>query len=93
MYFGKSVLELGTNSAILAFNDGSLGVSLVLKYFGIPNGYSFDSLSEKRDKERVASSIKKTDPEGKLQIKKIRAIKKGFIDDEKDKESFLSGGF
>ena len=93
VYLGKSVLEIGTNSAILEFNDGSFGVSSVLKYFGISNGYCFDLLSEKRDKERVDKSIKKTNPEGKLKRKKIRAVKKGFIDNEKDKESYVPGGF
>ena len=93
VYLGRSVLEMGTNSAILEFNDGSFGVSSVLKYFEISNGYCFDRLSEKRDKERVDKSTKKMNQERKLKRKTIRAVKKGYIDKERDKESYIPGGF
>ena len=44
-----------------ADNSMQLSSKRVLKYFGISNGYCFDLLSEKRDKERVDKSIKKTE--------------------------------
>jgi hypothetical protein len=93
VYVGRSVLEMGTNSAVLEFNEGSFGVSSVFKHFGISNGYAFYLLSEKRDEERVAKSTQKTDEEGKQKRKTIRAVKKGYIDKEKDKDSYMPGGF
>ena len=93
VYVGRSVLEMGTNSAVLEFNEGSSGVSSVFQHFGITNGYSFNLLSEKRDRERVAKSSKKTNKEGKQKRKTIRAVKKGYIDKEKDKDCYMPGGF
>ena len=70
VYLGRSVLEIGTNSAVLDFNDGSFGVSSVFKYFGISNGYFFDQLSVNRDKECTVKSAKKTNEKGKIRRKK-----------------------
>ena len=59
VYLGRSVLEIGTNSAVLDFNDGSFGMSSVFKYFGISNGYCSDQLSVNRDKACIVKALKR----------------------------------
>ena len=89
VYVGRSVLEMETNSAVLEFNEGSFWCKFCFPTFW----YSFNLLSENRDRERVAKSSKKTNKEGKQKRKTIRAVKKGYIDKEKDKDCYMPGGF
>ena len=96
VYVGRPVLELGVSSAILEFNEGSFGVNSVFQQYGITNGYCFNLLSERRDRVRTAICDKKVTVVGKSRRKKIRAIKKGLVDKEKElepKETYVAGGF
>ena len=91
----KPTLELGGYSAILQFNDGALGVENVFNHFGLGEGRCFIAASTQKSDNSVRWAEKKS-VAGKKQRKRIRKIKKGFADDEKEKEtieSYVCGGF
>ena len=94
-FVSKSTIEMGTYSAVLHYNDGANGVLEVLKYFGLSGIVTLAS-SSKVDKTRIRHMKSKSTDKSKMQRKKIRAVKKGFIDDQQIKEttdSYISGGF
>ena len=94
-FVSKSTIEMGTYSAVLHYNDGANGVLEVLKYFGL-SGIVILASSSKVDKTRIRHMKSKSTDKSKMQRKKIRAVKKGFIDDQQIKEttdSYISGGF
>ena len=95
IYVSKTVLEIGTCSAILEFNDGSYGVKSVLNYFGIRSGICFEILCESRDNDRIRKGARKSSDEGKCRRKRLRAVKKGLIDKEEQNEqkTYVPGGF
>lgn len=53
IYFIRSIIELGVNSAVSYNNEGTCGVSNVLSYFKISNGYYTEKGSIKRNKITV----------------------------------------
>ena len=53
IYFIRSIIELAVNSAVSYNNEGTCGVSNVLSYFKISNGYYTEKGSIKRNKITV----------------------------------------
>ena len=47
IYVSRKVLQICVNSAVLAFNEGALGVEMVLKYFNIETGEKTQIASHK----------------------------------------------
>ena len=82
IYVSRTILELGVYSAILEFNEGSFGVDLVFKQYGILCSQPFLKLSYRRDSSRVKTLDKKSTDVAKQRRKTIRTIKKGLIDIE-----------
>ena len=95
IFIGRRTFELSLNSAVLHYNDGSNGMQAVLNYFGL-NGKATVVKSIERDRRCVEKIMKKSSEIGKKQRKKLRAIKKGYLDKEKENEkseSYVAGGF
>ena len=92
---GRRTLEMGVNSAILNFNDGSKGLLYVLNYFDLSEAVMINK-GVKRDTSRVKQSIRKSSERDKKRRKTLRSMKKGYLDKEKEKEkseSYVLGGF
>ena len=96
IYVSRSVMELGVNSAVLHYNEGACGISNVFSYFKIDNGYYMEKGSIKRNKVSIRKMDIKSLEGGNTRIKKIRAVKKGLIVNEKENEPsepYIAGGF
>ena len=59
IFVGRRTLEMGVNSAILNFNDGSKGLLYVLNYFDLSEAVMINK-GVKRDTSRVKQSIRKS---------------------------------
>lgn len=83
VFVGRTVLELGISSAIIAFNEGAKGLGKVLENLGIKEG-KFTSLNhEGRDRKRKLNADRKKTDNVKKRRKTLRAKKKGLLDEEK----------
>ena len=97
VFVSKSTLEMGTYSAISAYNNGAKGEifdTLPCRHFGLHGKVSNISATFKY-KKRISQMRCKSPEKGK-KGKTLRAIKKGHLDEEKTKEcndSYVSGGF
>jgi len=94
IYQGRKVVELCTASAVCQFNDGASSIARVLQRLGICPGKFTNAAIRKCDARRIALSEKKSSEKVKQRRKKLRAIKKGLWDLEKEKEGevYQSGG-
>ena len=91
----KDTLQCGVNSAVIQFSEGPCGVHDVLKYFSIEPGFVTTRSSNKRAINRMRNIDSKASETGKRRRKKLRSIKKGYMDREKEQEggpSYISGG-
>lgn len=73
-----------------------IGINDVLAYYSLKPGRMVHTTSEKRNRCRVRNMKRKSSNEGKKRRKTIRSTKKGFLDEEKEKEqkeSYVPGGF
>ena len=86
VFVEKPTLEIGVYSAVLQFNDGALGVENVFNHFGLGEGRCFVAGSMQKDRKSVCDAEIKSSDAGKKQRKRIRKIKKGFVDNEKENE-------
>ena len=86
IYVGKDTLELGVSSAVLQFNDGASGFSTVLSLLGIPEGSQTQKVKKLILKKYKKRRDLKRDEEVKTRRKKLRSIRKGFLDKEKEEE-------
>ena len=95
-FIGKKVLEISMNSAIIAFNDGSTAVDKVISAGGIEPSIFMQEGLRKLDCNQIKKMNHKSSAKGKIRRKQLRAIKKGYIDIEKELEKdpqYNSGGF
>ena len=94
-FVGKSTLEMGTYSAVLCYNDGAKGVLDVLSQFEL-HGICTEKSASLRNQDRVNRMMRKSSDYGKQRRKKLRTIKKGYVDVEKlhePLESYIPGGY
>ena len=86
---------MAVNSAVIHFNDGKSGVLYVLNEFGIKSGKVSSYKTHKQDLSRVIKMNRKSSEPAKKRRKTLRSIKKGFEDEENQKEqpSYVKGGF
>jgi len=92
----RKVLDIGVASAVINYNDGLGGIRKVFDRLGLSPGSYMISGSWRKDVSRVKNMARKSSTEQKLIRRKIRGIRKGFIDTEKEKEggeSYVSGNF
>ena len=95
IFVGRRTLEMGVNSAILNFNDGSKGLLDVLDYVDLSGTVTINK-GIKRDTARVKQAIRKSSERGKKRRKTFRSTKKAYLDKLKEKEktgSYAPGGF
>ena len=95
-FVSKDVLEMGTFSSVVSFNSGFLALANVLKNLHLTPGNYFVNRALVFDSKRVKNVPKKSTGTVKYKRKKLRAIRKGFIDKEKYQEgaeSYSKGSF
>ena len=95
-YVSRIVIEMAVSSAVLEFNEGCIGLYGVFKKLGIACGRFMDLATKRKDANRVDNMTRKTCTAGIARRKKLRAIRKGFIDKERDiekVESYSAGAF
>ena len=95
IYQGKKVVELCTASAVASFNDGASSVATVLERLGIKPGHHMENGIRAADQKRIIISEKSATEKAKKQRKRLRAMKKGLWDKNKEKEGIVyeSGAF
>ena len=95
IYQGKKIVELCSASAVTQFNDGASSIAAVLKRMGIIPGKNTMAAVLKTDKKRLAIAEEKSSERVKQRRKRLRAIKKGLWDFDKEKEGtvYESGAF
>ena len=96
IFVNRKVLEISTNSAVISFNDGNVGICKVAERLGLGIGTNMFCESTRVDNARINDMQNKSTLSVKKRRKKLRAIKKGSQDkediNEKDK-FYASGGF
>ena len=83
-------------SAVLEFNNGTQGIKKVYENAGLHFGKFITAACKKKDKSRISIMTHKSSDSVKKRRKKLRAIRKGFCDKEKEEEggeSYVSGGY
>ena len=95
IYVQRNVLEMGVASAVINFNDGNCGILNVFINAGMETGYFTKSFCIKKDETRIQRMNKKTNEQTKKQRKRLRAIRKNYVDKNKEKEGvcYESGAF
>ena len=96
VYVGRTVINLGVCSAVLAFNEGSEGIEMVFNKLGLKLGKAFNNIGKTKRNKQIKNNMVKTSEQTKRQRKKLRAKRKGFTDAEKEAEggeSYSSGAF
>ena len=92
----KSVVNLGVCSAVLAFNEGTEGIKIVIEKLGLKLGRASSEITQVKQKKQQRNNMVKKLEETKKQRKRLRAKRRGFTDAEKEAEggdSYSSGAF
>ena len=95
-FVSKNVLESGVYSSVLTYNDGFISLGNVFRKLDIKPGKYFLEGSHSRDCLRVENMDKKSLNISKERRKKLRAIRKGFVDKDREDEggdTYSSGFF
>ena len=78
---------------MLQFNEGASGINDVMRRLGIQPGFFMINSAKQRNKKRLNNSINKSSEKGKKRRKKLRSLKKGYEDKEKEVEGpFYASG-
>ena len=70
VYVKINVLEMGVNSSVLSFNEGSSGIYRVFKHLNLDFGKNTITSSVKKDQKRLQNMVKKGQPKKKKKKKK-----------------------
>lgn len=94
-YVSRKIIEMAVDSAVIEFNNGATGLYGVLKRCGIKCGRFMDLATKRKDSLRLRNMNLKSSKRGIGRRKKLRAIRKGFIDAEKhvEGETYAPGAF
>ena len=96
IYTARSVVEIAAASAAINYNEGAMGIRNVFRRLGIFPGKFMEKLARKKNMKRLNDSLNKSSEQGKKRRKKLRSIKKGYEDKEKEQgegESYASGAY
>ena len=85
IFVNRKSFEIGINPPVLHFNDGHNGIKSVLRHFGL-SGKVFMEKSKQKDQARNKQVKRKSTEEVKKQRERLRTIKKGSINNEKELE-------
>lgn len=86
VFVSRQVFELSVFSAVINFNEGFSAIQMVFQELGISAGQFFMHGGSKKDTSRVRNILRKSSESVQKRRKKLRAIRKGFIDNEKELE-------
>ena len=92
----RRVLEIAVCSAAIEYNDGCCGIIPIFAMLGLKNGRYTEEFSLQSDKQRILAMNRKSSEKAKKRRKKLRSIRKGFADQEKEHEGaepYMSGAF
>ena len=86
---------MGVCSAIINFNDGACRTLNVFKNTNIEPGYFTAMYCNEKDGKPIVAMNTKSNTESKARRKKLRAIRKNHIDENKNKEGvfYEAGAF
>ena len=91
VYVGNSTFKTAVASAVIAYNDGSMGLFPVFEKCGIEIGHFTRVSSEQADKKRIKHSNRKSTDKVKSRRKRLRGIKKGYREKEELEEGQVYG--
>ena len=86
VYCSRLVIEIGTASAVLNFNDGAKGICNVLLKMGMNSRKNMIDGIRRKDVRRIKDSQRNASDSGKQRRRKLRSIKRGYGDAEKEQE-------
>jgi len=92
----RDTLHMSVCSAVIDFNNGKHGICKVAEELGLEVGSLMMNRALDADRERILNIKRKSTCKVKKARKKLRAIKKGYEDKEKEeegKDSYASGSF
>ena len=92
----KDILDIGVASAIVNYNDGLSGLGNIFHSMNLKFGYHGFIGASKKDDARARHKKRKSTEIFTTDRKKLRGMRKGFIDSEKHVEggeSYCSGSF
>ena len=86
---------MGVCCAIINFNDGACGTLNAFRNANMEPGYFTAIHCNKKDGKRIVAMNTKSSTESKARRKKLRAIRKNYIDGNKNKEGvyYEAGAF
>ena len=96
VYVSRKIIEIGSSSAVIEFNDGKCGAQKLFKALGMTTGRFTRQGCIKKDRVRISNSGNKSMENTKKRRKQLRAQRKGFTDKEKETEgeqSYASGKY
>ena len=95
VYCSRHVIEIGTASAVINFNDGAKGICKVLIKMGIIPGKNMIEGIKRKNSKHVKDSQRNASASGKQRRRKLRSLKRGYEDKEKEQEEevYQSGAF
>ena len=96
VYVSRKIVEIGSSSAIIEFNEGKSGKQKVIKALGMSTGMFTMKGCSRMDTMRISNSVRKSAEKIKKRRKQLRAKKKGFADMEKEQEggaAYASGQY
>ena len=96
VFTSRSVVEIAAASAAINYNEGAMGISNVLRRLGIFPGKFLKKIARRKNTKRLNDSFRKASEKGKKRRKKLRSLRKGYEDKEKDQgegECYASGAY
>ncbi|GLH09843.1 uncharacterized protein GBIM_14880 [Gryllus bimaculatus] len=94
-FFGKRIVDIGTNDAIITFNDGMMGRLKVLERFQIPVGKNMSNALKNEGCARIRSAEKRASQATKEARKSRKKLK--LLEEAKKQEpeevSYAPGAF
>ena len=82
-------LEMGACSAVINFNDGACGTLNVFRNANMEPGYFTAMYCNKKDGKWIVAMNTKLSTKSKARCKKLRAIRKNYIDENKTKTVYF----
>ncbi len=91
VFVNRTVLELSVFSATISFNDGFKGLSTVFSKLGfVDPGHYYVVGSIQKDNKRIRQCKRQSSDESKKRRKQLWAIKKGYLDRDREIEGGVS---
>ena len=86
IFVSRKLLEIGICSAVIEFNDGKSGLTPIIQVLGLHVSKFMLSAFRKRDTDRIKNIQRKSLTKAIKMKRKLRAIRKGFLDKEKEND-------